>query len=97
MNAANRYYHSQCFRCTHCMVDLGTKEGFNMEDNHLYCQVRCACACVCVLSTVCYRTVMVICMVLCVMAVTERLMPMSCGWRLWTTLGILSALSVGYV
>ena len=39
ISAANRYYHRQCFRCCRCAADLGQQEGFNQENNQLFCQV----------------------------------------------------------
>ncbi|XP_019854051.1 PREDICTED: LIM domain-binding protein 3-like [Amphimedon queenslandica] len=37
VNATNRYYHQECFRCSRCSCNLSQQDGFNMENGMLFC------------------------------------------------------------
>ena len=39
VNATNRYYHQQCFKCSRCSNNLSNEDGFNMENGMLFCSV----------------------------------------------------------
>lgn len=38
VTAVDHYYHHSCFVCATCGTSLANQDGFNFEDNQLYCK-----------------------------------------------------------